>query len=41
MILREVIGDAVLGVYLHGSAVMGGLRPTSDVDVLAVTARVL
>jgi hypothetical protein len=29
--------DDVVGVYLHGSAVLGGFRaPTSDVDVLAV-----
>lgn len=34
-----MLGDAVLGAYLHGSAVMGGLRPTSDVDVLVVLGR--
>jgi streptomycin 3"-adenylyltransferase len=38
-ILREAMGDAVLGVYLHGSAVEGGLRPRSDIDVLGVTRR--
>lgn len=38
-IVREVLGDDVLGAYLHGSAVLGGLRPTSDVDVLVVTRR--
>jgi streptomycin 3"-adenylyltransferase len=38
-IVRDVLGDAVLGAYLHGSAVMGGLRPTSDVDVLIVLRR--
>jgi predicted nucleotidyltransferase len=38
-IVREILGDAVLGAYLHGSAVLGGLRPTSDIDVLAVIAR--
>ena len=34
-----MLGDAVIGAYLHGSAVLGGLRPTSDVDVLAVIDR--
>ncbi|MEU0585370.1 aminoglycoside adenylyltransferase family protein [Streptomyces sp. NPDC006132] len=35
-LLRAVLGDSVLGVYAHGSATLGGLRPHSDVDVLAV-----
>jgi streptomycin 3"-adenylyltransferase len=30
---------ALIGVYLHGSAVQGGLRPTSDLDVLAIVER--
>ncbi|HET9853026.1 MAG TPA: aminoglycoside adenylyltransferase domain-containing protein [Candidatus Limnocylindrales bacterium] len=30
---------AVVGVYLHGSAVLGGLRPSSDLDILAVVDR--
>lgn len=34
-----VVGDDVIGCYLHGSAVLGGLRPASDLDVLAVTRR--
>ena len=38
-IAREILGDALIGAYLHGSAVLGGLRPTSDVDVLAVIER--
>ncbi|WP_253864120.1 aminoglycoside adenylyltransferase domain-containing protein [Prauserella halophila] len=38
-LLDEVVGDDVVGCYLHGSAVLGGLRPASDVDVLAVTRR--
>ena len=37
--LRAVVGEALVGAYLHGSAVLGGLRPHSDLDVLAVTAR--
>ncbi|MFH8497730.1 aminoglycoside adenylyltransferase family protein [Streptomyces coeruleorubidus] len=35
-LLRTTLGDSVLGVYLHGSATLGGLRPHSDIDVLAV-----
>jgi predicted nucleotidyltransferase len=38
-IVRQALGDALLGAYLHGSAVLGGLRPTSDVDILAVIGR--
>jgi predicted nucleotidyltransferase len=38
-IVRDVLGDALIGAYLHGSAVLGGLRPTSDIDVLAVIDR--
>lgn len=38
-ILREVLGASLLGAYLHGSAVLGGLRPTSDLDILAVVDR--
>lgn len=37
--LRDVLGRELVGAYLHGSAVLGGLRPHSDVDVLAVSAR--
>jgi streptomycin 3"-adenylyltransferase len=38
-IVRQVCGDAVIGVYLEGSAVVGGLRPRSDIDLFAVTSR--
>lgn len=38
-LLREVLGDDLVGAYLFGSAVFGGLRPPSDVDVLAVSER--
>lgn len=31
-------GD-VLGVYAHGSATLGGLRPYSDLDLLVVLGR--
>jgi predicted nucleotidyltransferase len=37
--LRDVLGDDLIGAYLHGSAVLGGLRPTSDLDVIAVSVR--
>ena len=37
--LRGILGDALIGVYLHGSAVSGGLRPHSDIDLLAVVER--
>ena len=35
-ILRRCLGDSLCAVYLHGSAVTGGLRPRSDVDLLVV-----
>jgi len=31
--------DVVLGVYLYGSALAGGLRPDSDLDLFGVVAR--
>ncbi|MBB3662672.1 streptomycin 3'-adenylyltransferase [Prauserella sediminis] len=40
-LLDGVVGDDVIGCYLHGSAVLGGMRPASDLDVLAVTRRSL
>jgi streptomycin 3"-adenylyltransferase len=38
-LVREVLADAVVGVYMHGSAASGALRPTSDVDLLVVARR--
>lgn len=38
-VLRDLFGDALVAVYLHGSAVSGGLRPGSDIDLLAVLDR--
>ncbi|GAA1161829.1 aminoglycoside adenylyltransferase family protein [Streptomyces hebeiensis] len=35
-LVHDVLGTDVVGVYAHGSAVQGGLRPHSDIDVLAV-----
>jgi streptomycin 3"-adenylyltransferase len=40
-IVRETLGDAALAAYLHGSAVLGGLQPSSDLDVLVVSSRPL
>ena len=37
--VREALRPALLGVYLFGSAVLGGLRPKSDIDVMALTRR--
>ncbi|MER6473878.1 aminoglycoside adenylyltransferase family protein [Streptomyces collinus] len=38
-LVDAVLGAEVVGTYLHGSAVFGGLRPASDVDVLVVSRR--
>ncbi len=38
-LVRTVLEPKVVGVYLHGSAVLGGLRPGSDLDILAVVKR--
>ncbi|MEV0224916.1 aminoglycoside adenylyltransferase family protein [Streptomyces sp. NPDC050704] len=38
-LVREVLGTEVVGVYLHGSAVLGGLRPSSDLDLFVVARR--
>ncbi|MFI6586852.1 aminoglycoside adenylyltransferase family protein [Embleya sp. NPDC050493] len=36
-LVRDTLGaEQIIGAYLHGSAVLGGLRPRSDVDVLVV-----
>jgi predicted nucleotidyltransferase len=40
-IVRDVLGTAVLGTYLYGSAVGGGLRSGSDLDILVVSNRSL
>jgi predicted nucleotidyltransferase len=37
--LRRVLGDALIAVYLHGSAVSGKLQPQSDIDLLVVVDR--
>jgi len=37
--LEETLGPSLRGTYLYGSAVEGGLRPDSDVDLFAVIER--
>ena len=37
--IHEVLGDDAVGAYLYGSAVHGGLRPDSDIDVFVVSRR--
>jgi streptomycin 3"-adenylyltransferase len=39
--LRSTRPAGLVGVWLHGSATAGGLRPDSDVDLLSVTTRPL
>jgi predicted nucleotidyltransferase len=34
--VRSILGPSIVGMYEHGSAVLGGLRPDSDIDVLVV-----
>ena len=36
LIIQNLLEESLVAVYLHGSAVVGGLRPASDVDLLAV-----
>jgi predicted nucleotidyltransferase len=38
-LVKSVIEPKLVGLYLHGSAVLGGLRPGSDLDILAVVNR--
>ena len=38
-IVRDVLERDLVGAYLFGSAVVGGLKPRSDIDVLAVSTR--
>lgn len=35
-VARECLGASLIAAYLHGSAVAGGLRPDSDVDLMLV-----
>lgn len=35
-VVQGALARSMVGAYLYGSAVMGGLRPSSDVDVLVI-----
>lgn len=36
LVVQKRLPESLVAVCLHGSAVVGGLRPASDVDLLAV-----
>lgn len=38
-LLRTILGSDLLGVYLYGSSLVGGLQKYSDIDLFAVTNR--
>jgi predicted nucleotidyltransferase len=38
-LLRTILGSDLLGVYLYGSSLVGGLQKYSDIDLFAVTSR--
>ena len=38
-LVKRILGHDVLGAYQHGSAVLGGMQPTSDIDILVITGR--
>lgn len=40
-VVEDVLGEAVVGIYLFGSAVVGGLKRDSDVDILVATSNPL
>ena len=35
-VVEGVLGDSIIGIYFFGSAVVGGLKRDSDVDLLVV-----
>ena len=37
--VRDVLRDALVGAYLHGSSVLGGVKQDSDIDILVLSAR--
>ncbi len=38
-LLKDILGQDLLGVYLYGSAIVGGLQKYSDIDLFVVTDR--
>lgn len=39
LVVEDVLGDSIIGIYLFGSAVVGGLKHESDVDILVAVSR--
>jgi len=37
--IKAVVGQDIVGIYLFGSAVVGGMRPGSDLDLFVVSRR--
>ena len=40
-LLKMILGSDLLGVYLYGSSLVGGLQKYSDIDLFAVTNRAI
>lgn len=40
-VIKEALRDSVVGAYLFGSSMVGGLRPDSDLDLLVVVKHTL
>lgn len=38
-VLKDTFGDGLVAVYLFGSAALGRLRPSSDLDLMVVSGR--
>lgn len=38
-LLKDILGHDLLGIYLYGSAIVGGLQKYSDIDLLVVSSR--
>ena len=37
-VVKGVLGDSIIGIYLFGSAIVGGLKHYSDVDILVLVS---
>jgi streptomycin 3"-adenylyltransferase len=38
-LVREIFGQDLLGIYLYGSSILGGLQKFSDIDLFVVSKR--
>ncbi len=38
-LVQEIFGSSLLGIYLYGSSILGGLQKYSDIDLFVVTTR--